>query len=108
MDQVQLLARYTDAWETTQQMLEAARSENWDELLNLDQARDQLFAGLMQASPVAPENLQLADETAVLIRSILSADQQILSLSQDWMEEINGVLTSVTVEKKLLKAYDPV
>lgn len=108
MDQVQLLARYTDAWEITRQMLEAARSENWDELLNLDQARDQLFAGLMQAPPVAPDNLQLADETAALIRSILSADQQIQSLSQAWMQEINGVLTSVNVEKKLLKAYDPV
>ncbi len=108
MDQMQLLARYTDAWEMTRQMLEAARSERWDELLNLDQTRDQLFAGLMQAPPVAPENLQLADETASLIRSILSVDQQIQSLSQDWMEEINGVLTSVNVEKKLLKAYDPV
>ena len=108
MDQMQLLARYTDAWEMTRQMLEAARSESWDELLNLDQTRDQLFAGLMQVSPVAPENLQLADETATLIRNILAADQQIQSLSQAWMEEINGVLTSVTVEKKLLKAYDPV
>jgi flagellar protein FliT len=108
MDQAQLLARYTEAWEMTRQMLEAARSEDWDGLLNLDQTRDQLFAGLMQAPPVAPENLQLADETATLIRNILAADQQIQSLSQAWMEEINGVLTSVNVEKKLLKAYDPV
>lgn len=108
MDQAQLLACYTEAWDITRKMLEAARSENWDELLNLDQTRDQLFAGLMQAPPVTPENLQLADETASLIRSILSADQQIQSLSQAWMEEINGVLTSVTVEKKLLKAYDPI
>lgn len=108
MDQAQQLAHYTEAWEITRRMLEAARSEDWDELLNLDQVRDQLLAGLMQAPPVVPENIQLADKTAALIRSILAADQQIQSLSQAWMEEINGVLASVNVEKKLLKAYDPV
>ena len=108
MDQAQLLASYTDAWEITQRMLEAARDEDWDGLLDLSQGREQLFSQLMQALPVAPENLQLANETVALIRSILAADQQTQSLSRDWMEEINGVLTSVNVEKKLLKAYDPV
>ena len=108
MNQAQLLASYTDAWENTRRMREAARGEDWDGLLVLSQGREQLFSQLMQAPPVAPENLQLADETAALIRSILAADQQIQSLSQDWMVEINGVLTSVSVEKKLLKAYDPV
>ena len=108
MDQVRLLAVYQAAGEMTQRMLEAARAEDWETLLAVSQDRDQLFAQLKQAPPTQPENLQLADETAAQIRGILAADQQIKSLSQDWMTEINGVLTSVNVERKLLKAYDPV
>ena len=108
MDQVQLLSIYTAAGDITRRMLEAARTEDWDSLLALSQDRDQLFAQLIQAPPTAPENPQLADETATQIRGILAADQQIKSLSQDWMTEINGVLTSVNVERKLLKAYEPV
>lgn len=108
MDPAQLLSRYADAWEMTRQMLEAARSEDWDTLLMLSDGRDQIFSPLMQAPPAAPANLQLANEIATLIQRILAADQQIQDLSRAWMKEISGLLASVHVEKKLLKAYEPV
>lgn len=105
MDQAQILAVYGAAWSATQRMLEAARAEQWDTLIELEQSRDGLLAQVMQA-PVIPADPQQAAETARLIRSILAADQQIQGLTRAWMDEINGVLGSVQAEKKLLKAYD--
>ena len=89
-------------------MLDAARGEDWDALLELSQERDALFAQLMQAHPAAPTEPQQAAEMAARIRAILAADQQIQGLTRTWMDEINGVLSSVNVERKLLKAYESV
>jgi flagellar protein FliT len=110
MDQAQILAAYSAAWNATQRMLQAARAEQWDALIELEQGRDGLLAQLMQAqAPTqtkASVDPQQAAETARLIRNILAADQQIQGLTRAWMDEINGVLGSVQAEKKLLKAYD--
>jgi len=106
MDQVQILAAYSAAWNATQRMLEAARTEQWDALIALEQGRDGLLAQLMQAPAQPSGDQQQAAETTRLIRSILAADQQIQGLTRAWMDEINGVLSSVQAEKKLLKAYD--
>lgn len=105
MDQAQILATYGAAWIATQQMLEAARAEEWDQLIALEQGRDELLSQLMQVQACAPVAPQQGAEIAKLIRSILAADQQIQGLTRVWMDEINGVLNSVQVEKKLLKAY---
>lgn len=106
MDQAQILAAYSAAWAATQRMLEAARAEQWDALLELEQGRDGYLAQVMQAQAPAPSDPKQAADIAVLIRNILSADQQIQGLTRAWMDEINGVLSSVQAEKKLLKAYD--
>ena len=108
MESAPLLALYARAWAITQAMLEAAQGEDWDTLVTLSYTRDPVFIALGQAAPVARENLSLAAETATLIRNILAADEQIQSLSRAWMDEISGVLTSVQVERKLLKAYEAV
>lgn len=108
MEPAQLLALYARAWAITQVMLEAARGEDWDTLVTVSYTRDPLFVALMQAPPVTTENLSFAAETATLIRNILAADQQIQSLSRAWMDEISGVLTSVQVERKLLKVYEAI
>jgi len=106
MDDAQQLATYTAAWQTTQRMLEVARAEEWDQLVELGQSRDALLATVMQA-PNKVLDLSLAGQLEQLMRQILSTDQQIQRLSQAWMDEIQGVLSSVQVEQKLLKAYDP-
>ena len=106
MDQAAIVSTYSAAWALTQRMLEAARAEQWDALLELEQGRDVLLAQVMQAQAPAPSDPKQAAETAVLIRNILAADQQIQGLTRAWMEEISGVLSSVQAEKKLLKAYD--
>lgn len=104
MDQAQILATYSAAWSTTQQMLEAAQTEQWDHMIELEQGRDALMAPLMQAPvPIEPQN---SAEISVLIRNILVVDQKIQGLTRVWMDEISGVLNSVQVEKKLLKAYE--
>ena len=108
MDQAQILGVYSAAWSATQRMLEAARASEWDALIVLEQGRDALLAQVMQtpAQAPAPGDPHQAAETTRLIRGILAADQQIQGLTRAWMDEINGVLSSVQAEKKLLKAYD--
>ncbi len=105
MDQTQILAIYRAAWTLTQQMLEVAQAEEWDQLTVLEQSRAEVMDQLQQESLAAVDPQQGA-EFAALIRNILATDRQIQALTQVWMGEINGVLNSVQVEKKLLKAYD--
>lgn len=106
MDQAQILEVYSAAWSATQRMLEAARASEWDALIELEEGRDALLAQVIQTPAQVPCDPHQAAETTRLIRSILAADQQIQGLTRAWMDEINGVLSSVQAEKKLLKAYD--
>jgi len=106
MDPATVLSTYASAWTLTQRMLEAAQGEDWDVLIELGRERDVLFDQLVQAQPAPPADPQQASELALLIRRLLETEQQIQGLSRAWMDEINGVLSSVQAEKKLLKAYD--
>ena len=107
MGEAQILDVYKSAWETTQRLLDAARAEAWDELVSMSHGRDSQLALVMDLPATAVSNPMLANELRQLIRNILAADQQIQQLTQAWMNEIQGVLSSVKVEQKLLKAYDP-
>lgn len=107
MDSAQMLAVYTTAWDFTQRMLDAARTEAWDQLIEIGQQRDAQLSMVMQAAMPAITENAVASQMDKLLRNILAADQQIQRLTRNWMDEIQGVMSSVQVEQKLLKAYDP-
>lgn len=88
----------------SQAMLTAATQGHWDELVELEARQRVLMAALDQAQIDFSDDV-LKKRKDILLRQIGAAHEQIKTLTQSWMSEIQGVLTSVRAERKLLKAY---
>ncbi len=88
----------------SQAMLAAATQGQWDELAELEARQRVLINALGQAQIVFSDDA-LKERKEILMQQIGAAHEQIKTLTQSWMSEIQGVLTSVRAERKLLKAY---
>ena len=105
MRMLDIIPRLERALAESQAMLAAAQDGRWDDLIEMETARRNLIA---EASGV---EVTVLDDALVarkkdLIRDILAADAQIKALTQAWMGELQDVLTSVQVERKLIRAYE--
>lgn len=89
----------------SQVMLAAAQEGCWDDLVELETARRGLLTEASQVAAAVLDDTQIARKQG-LIRDILAADAQIKALTQAWMNELQSVLTSVQVERKLIRAYE--
>ena len=88
----------------SQAMLAAATQGQWDELAELE-ARQRVLINALDQAHIAFSDDAFKERKQILIRQIGGAHEQITILTQSWMGEIQGVLTSVRAERKLLKAY---
>lgn len=87
-------------------MLTAASENRWDDLLALGERRK----ALMQEAADVPHqvfNSRLEQHKSRLKKEIAETDLRIQTLTRAWMNELNQVLTSVQVERKLAHAYSP-
>ena len=101
-----VIAKYEAAWQLTHRMLETARNNDWDSLIVLEKERGILIVQLMEADKNEMPEQILRQTKADLISKILSADDEIASLTKAWMGEISEVLSSVNAGKKLEQAYN--
>jgi len=106
MRMLDIIPRLERALTESQAMLAAAQEGRWDDLIEMETARRDLIAAASRVeATVLPENALVARKKE-LIRDILAADAQIKALTQAWMGELQSVLTSVQVERKLIRAYE--
>lgn len=108
LDQLQtmeILSLYTLAWADTQKMLGAARNEDWDNLLSLEQSRSAQVEKILQLDRGNNENREFMTRKAELIRSIISANEEIKLLTQQWMSKLKESLTIIGMDKRLKQAY---
>lgn len=106
MDAKELLDNYAQLLRLSQQMLQLAKQAEWDRLVELEHDRAAIADGLMKNESVAAWHDAAISRKAELIRSILETDNQIQSLTQNWMGELHEILGSIGTEKKLNKAYE--
>lgn len=99
-----IVSAYEKIGVLTQQMLEAARKSEWDELVLIEKNRASLVKELM----LHPQDGGALDaQTQDIIRRILASDTEIKSLTESWLVELRGTLACTVTEKKLLQAYNP-
>jgi len=100
---VDIIAEYAAALELSQRMLVAARTGDWDELVQLETQRAGMIDRVRKlegsASPVRHPELD------AMIRQILSCDEEIQQLVKPWMAEASEILSSLQAARKLQKAY---
>lgn len=98
-------AAYERIARLTAAMLEAARSSQWEALLELETKCKAAFAELVNAEPVLTATPEAARRKAELIRQVLADDAEIRNLVDPWMAELGQWLGVNNRSHRLRDAY---
>ena len=94
----QLLSYYEAIEQASADMLSAARSGNWDEVVKLEGACVLLITRLKQAAylpaqaPADPVAVEAAKAKSRLMQQILVNDAEIRQLAEPWLQELDDTL----------------
>lgn len=86
-------------------MVEAARANDWERLIELEQAVAGLRATLMQESEGGTIDAFEAEKKRALIQRILKDDAEVRSHTEPWMEQVRHFLTGTVKKRKVDQAY---
>jgi flagellar protein FliT len=87
-----LLSYYEAIEQASADMLEAARTGNWDEVVKLEGACVLLISQLKHAArstTLAPEDVQLKSR---IMQRILVNDAEIRTLAEPWLEDLDNMM----------------
>ena len=104
MNNAQIIATYETILNITEQMLQAAKSNDWDYLMALEEDCRTNVARLMSANP-EPLSGEYQQRKVEIIHKVLSGDAEIRNITQPWMGHLQSLIGSVGQEKKLAQAY---
>jgi len=105
MDSSQIITTYETILAITGQMLEAARNDDWDRLVALEQDCKKLVERLIADNTGQPLSSQFQERKAEIIRKVLADDAEIRNITQPWMAQLQNILGSAGRERKLSQAY---
>lgn len=99
-----VLATSEHALSVTRDMLEFARNGDWDNLVRLESDRSRILERLATIDQAPPRDDSVSRKREI-ITQMLGMDEQIQTLSQDWMHELRDILNSVSTEQRLNRTY---
>ena len=89
------LLNYYEAIErASQDMLDAARHGNWDQVLKLEGACAVLIAQLKQSAASSPLGADEAQFKSRIMQRILVNDAEIRQLAEPWLEDLDDLLSA--------------
>ena len=89
-----LLNYYKAIERASQDMLEAARHGNWDEVLKLEGACALLISQLKQSASTEPLGQDEAQFKSRIMQRILVNDAEIRQLAEPWLEDLDDLLAA--------------
>ena len=96
---------YQDMSALSARMVEAARANDWDQLIGLERS----VAALRAALATVDDNSGLSDEDiglkAALIQRILDDDAEVRCHTEPWMEHVRQFLGGSARRREIQKAY---
>lgn len=90
----------------TQQMLDAARNDEWDVLIEAERKREAQVERIAAQDGLLAMTVAEQEKTSETIQNILIADEEIKALTATWMGELQEMLGSIGTEKKLQQTYE--
>lgn len=87
-----LLNYYQAIEKASQDMLEAARQGNWDEVLKLEGACALLISQLKHSAEKQPLGADEAQFKSRIMQRILVNDAEIRQLAEPWLDELDNLL----------------
>lgn len=107
MNGPRIIAAYEAILALTGQMLEAARNDDWDRLVALEQDCKKRVEELIAENTGQPLSGQFQQRKAQIIREVLADDAEIRNITEPWMTQLQHILGSAGREKRLHQAYGP-
>ena len=88
----QLLSYYEAIEQASADMLTAAKSGNWDEVVKLEGACVLLISQLKHAARAAPLDGEAAKAKSRIMQRILVNDAEIRHLAEPWLQDLDDTL----------------
>ncbi len=101
----EVIAAYERVLGVMQKMHEAARHEQWDELVALERSCRGVIDDLMSREPGEPLAPAHASRKLAIIRQVLALDAAIRDRTEPWMDRLQAFLGTRERERKLHAAY---
>ena len=89
-----LLNYYEAIEQASQDMLDAARSGNWDHVVKLEGACALLISQLKNAAARQPLGAEEAQLKSRIMQRILVNDAEIRHLAEPWLEQLDDILAA--------------
>ena len=105
MSSTLIMQHYEKALEVTRAMLDAAQKSDWDQLVTLEKERGALVDRLRVIDGDPGGDPAVRERKRNIIQEIMTCDEQVQILTQDWMRELREVLGSISAEQKLSRTY---
>ena len=100
-----MISLYEEVAATTDQMLAAARTSDWEQLIVLEIRCASLIERLKMRMPAAPLTGEARETKIRIIKKILADDCEIRNITQPWMTRLTELSNSTGTERKLHQAY---
>ena len=101
VDSGAVLALYEETLARTREMLDAARAGDWDGLVQRERSRALLVERLKEHDPDPARDAATLERKREILLEISRADEQINTLTQDWMHELRDVLGGLGTLQRL-------
>jgi flagellar protein FliT len=105
MNSEQIISIYEAVSDLTGQMLDAAKSRDWENLAQLESHCASHIQCLKEGEPVAPLSGAIRVRKVQIIKKILAHDREIRDLCSPWMAELSSLINSSGTSRKLSAAY---
>lgn len=105
IDSYEIISIYQQVAAITDQMLAAARSSDWDQLVELESRCAGQIAVLTSVEAHAALPGQARAQKVRIIKQILADDRAIRDLTMPWMAQLSSMINSNCNERKLERTY---
>lgn len=105
MNSQEIISVYENVADLTGQMLDAARTGDWEQLSLLESRCSSQVETLRKSEKPAALPVPLRDRKVAIIKKILADDHEIRTITEPWMRQLSAMMTSTGTERKLSQAY---
>jgi len=105
-EQERILAIYAEISARTGEMVDAARSSDWDRLAALEQDCRALVETLRHGDAGTAAGARFLQRKIAFIHKVLADDAEVRKFTEPWMTELEAYLGNTRRERRLRRAYE--
>ncbi|MFZ6732526.1 flagellar protein FliT [Undibacterium sp. Ji42W] len=105
MNSLELISLYENVAAITGNMLEAARSGNWELLEQLENDCSSRVQTIRESEIPFDLSADMRDKKVRIIKKILADDKEIRDITEPWMAQLSDLIKNSSTNRKLSNAY---